>query len=235
MRYHTVGQAVFVLATACSYYLARLPVSRTGPIVYDGARIAFSAMVLGWLLYAIAMAWRSSLTNRRQLRGAPDAYSVPRRFGLGTLFVITLAFALLVTGMKLLRAHAAVTLGAVGFFALVGGLQMAFDRAPRQASMIAGGLLVPATVLVLWITGDEKLLPWGAGPGFFRVLELISGCKGFAIRPDGAGPGFLTVLELAFSLAFLSVVGGAAGYVIGILVGSVFMLAAALRRRGRTT
>src|SRR5687768_15244455 len=122
MRRHTVGQVVFVLATALAFYLAKLPVSRTGALVYDGARFAFSAMVLGWLLYATGMAWRNSLTSRRQLRGGTEVYSVPRRFRLGTLFVITLAFALLVTGMKLLRAHAAVTLGAVAFFAVVGGL-----------------------------------------------------------------------------------------------------------------
>jgi hypothetical protein len=209
MRRHTLAQLVFVLATAFCYYLAKLPVGRTGDIVYVGARFAFCAMVLGWLVYAIVMGWRNSLTSRRQLRGATDVYSVPRRFGLGTLFVVTLAFALFVTGMKFLQAHSALTLGAVGFFAVVGGLQMAFDRSPRQASMIAGGLLVPSTVLVLWITGDEGLLPWSAGSGF------------------------LPVLELAFSLARLSVAGAAAGYAVGILVGSVFMLSAALRRRAR--
>jgi hypothetical protein len=155
-------------------------------------------MVLGWLLYAIIVAWQNSLTSKRRTGHAKAAYSAPRRFGLGTLFLITLAFALLVTGMRLLGVHGAVTLAAIGFLALVGGMQMALDRAPRQASMIAGALVVPATVLVLWVAGERVLL---------------------------AGPGFLPLLELVFALACWSVAGGALGYLAGIMVGSAFMMA----------
>jgi hypothetical protein len=207
MRSHTrLVPLVFVLATIVSFVLARLPVGRTGAFVHDASRLAFCSLVLGWLVFFVVRAGRESLTHRRQQRGTPGPYSVPRRFGLGTLFGVTLAFALFLAAMQLLQAHGAVTLVATAFLALIGGMQMAFDRAPRQASMIAGGILVPTTVLTVWIADDADSLSWSAVAGFVPVLEL------------------------AFSLACWSVAGGVLGYLAGILVGSVFLAAAALGR-----
>ena len=73
-------------------------------------------------------------------------YSVPRRFGLATLLVATLAFSALSAVFRWLEWPAAVVLGIMGFIGIVSAAQFVFDRKPRLASAGVGSICA----LVLW-------------------------------------------------------------------------------------
>lgn len=71
-------------------------------------------------------------------------YSVPRRFDLSTLFVVSTAFAMLFTLLGYLEFSAWAKLAWCFYFSGVGFAQAALyhGRAPRLASVLAGGLLL---------------------------------------------------------------------------------------------
>lgn len=100
-------------------------------------RLVFVMAIFLWFACEVAFAWRASFGRERQ---APHntVYSVPRRFSLGTLIVITMAFSLLSTVFRWALGESLAILLILGFVAVVGLAQFTFDAAPRQGSMIAG-------------------------------------------------------------------------------------------------
>jgi hypothetical protein len=83
-----------------------------------------------------------------RLRGRP-IYSVPRRFGMGTLLVATTLFAMLFAFLQWARARPEELFFYTAFVATVSVAQMVFERSPRWASVIAGGVYLPLSVLVI--------------------------------------------------------------------------------------
>ena len=73
----------------------------------------------------------------------PTIYSVPRRFDLATLFVVSFAFALLFGACRFFEMRTEVVLVLSGFFALIGVSQAVLfqGKRPRLASLVAGGLI----------------------------------------------------------------------------------------------
>jgi hypothetical protein len=141
--------------------------------------------------------------------GASKLFSAPRRFDLATIFVITAAFSLL-----------------FGFLSVV-------DRASELVlqpglTIVAGGLLTAVAIGQAWSFGQ-------ANP---RGVSVVVGAITFAfftiilswIYPRMfAAPWLLVVL-------FSGVIGGAfLGYIAGVLVGGMFLIADVLRRKFSST
>jgi hypothetical protein len=86
-------------------------------------------------------------------------YSVPRRFGLGAMLVITTAFAGLFALLRALSFDIVVVMAATIYLLGIALAQMCFPKWPRAASIITGTVLFPLVgipvcyVLARWI-GD---------------------------------------------------------------------------------
>ena len=70
-------------------------------------------------------------------------YHVPTRFGLGTMVLFTVFFALLSLCLRLLNASPSASLVILGLFAVIGGSQVVWQDAPRAASAWAGAVSLP--------------------------------------------------------------------------------------------
>lgn len=133
------------------------------------------------------------------LAGPPKGpYGVPRRFGLGTLFVVTTAFAVLLASLRaagVSRVPVALIVAYVSFVGL-GQLLLFRGTKPRAASCIAGSIaavvlavvahgvdvsrnrdewrFVPAEYLCWAISGVFLgYLAGGVVAGVFLVLDLV--------------------------------------------------------------
>jgi hypothetical protein len=127
---------------------------------------------------------------------SPEIASVPRRYGPGTLLVVTTAYALLFAGFNALGGDQAWWIGAAVFFTGVGLAQMiAGPRRARAASLIAGLVLFPLTfATILFSYADFRLPP----------------------RDSQA--------ETTAGLLCLLMWGAPMGYIGGVLVGGIFLL-----------
>jgi hypothetical protein len=126
-------------------------------------------------------------------------YSVPRRFDLATIFVVTLAYSLLFGAMKALNFPPIASAIVAGFISIVGAAQAFLfgGKQPRTASIISGALIYSLAIAASWI----------------------------ASRPFYATPALL--IPASFVIA-----GGAMlGYLAGVIIGGVFLVADKLRNR----
>jgi hypothetical protein len=80
--------------------------------------------------------------------GRREAYSVPRRFGTGTMLVATTLFAILFAFLKWANARPAELFFYASFVATVAAAQMALPRMPRWASVVAGGVYLPLSMVL---------------------------------------------------------------------------------------
>jgi hypothetical protein len=104
----------------------------------------------------------------------PDVYSVPRRFDIATLLVVSFAYSVLFSGLRGLNAS-------LGTFAFVGGLTVVVGAAqallasglgPRASSTLSGMVYVAIWILVLHLTNDA--------PGMIVALIWCIVCGGVA-------------------------------------------------------
>src|SRR5688572_9620274 len=65
-------------------------------------------------------------------------YSVPRRFGIGTIMGVALACALFVSAMQMLEAPPLAIVVTAVFLAIIAGCQAIFTTTPRSASITTG-------------------------------------------------------------------------------------------------
>jgi hypothetical protein len=178
-----------------AFWITTRGITGASLFAYEASRFAFATIVFGRLLYLFGKAWlQSNVPGQQPPSAKPSVYSVPRRFSLASIFLLTVAFALLAALVHWLRLPPAWAVGMMVFFALVGLLQLTLHRTPRQASMLAGCILFPPVGTALIILSDPT----------------------YAMSPFS---------DLAFHAACWSIAGAAAGYVMGTLVGGVFMLA----------
>jgi putative addiction module component (TIGR02574 family) len=127
-------------------------------------------------------------------------YSVPRRFDLATIFVVTLAYSLLLGTMKAIGFPPIASAIIAGFISIVGAAQAFLfgGKQPRTASIVAGALTYALAIAAAWIA---------SGPRIYGTSELLVSAS-FTI----AGGGFL-------------------GYLAGVFIGGVFLVADKLRNR----
>src|SRR5438105_2566436 len=145
------------LATAISFFGALSWMIHKHRLITEVCQFTFAATVVAWLAMVATSLWRASYAVRNVASPPAKVYSFPRRFGLGTLLVITLAFGALSAFFRWLQWPGEVVLGALGFVGLIGAMQFAFDRAPRQASMLVGSLLLAAWPVILRLAYPQQL------------------------------------------------------------------------------
>src|SRR5262245_38176562 len=119
-------------------------------LVKDCFEICFASSVSTWLLLTIIRVWQLSCAAiPSEGQASQRIYSFPRRFGLGTLLVITLVFGALSAYFRWLQWPGEVVLGALCFVGLIGAMQFAFDRAPRHVSVLVGSLVFAAWPIIM--------------------------------------------------------------------------------------
>ena len=125
-------------------------------------------------------------------------YSVPRRFDLATVLVVTAAYSLLLGSLTAAKAHPLLTTAVAGFVTLVGsGQALLFGGLkPRLASIVVGISLFELMVIVAYFVNSPAM-------GSFIWLFIV--------------------INAAYGLIL--------GYVVGTVVGGVFLVADAIRRR----
>jgi hypothetical protein len=115
-------------------------------------QLCFAAAVGIWLLLIVRRVWRLSRgAGHSEFRTRQRVYAFPRRFGLGTLLVITLVFGALSAYFRWLQWPGEVVLAALCFVGLISGMQFAFDRAPRHISILVGSLGFAAWPIAMWL------------------------------------------------------------------------------------
>jgi ribosomal protein S18 acetylase RimI-like enzyme len=132
-----------------------------------------------------------------------DVASVPRRFGVGVMLILTTAFALLFSLMRTLGAPPQVFLLVAGLFLAVTLAQILLfeGKKPRQASLWAGGVFFPLEVLIVGICSMN--------------MESHQSFEG----------------ELGGMVCVSIFFGAPLGYLAGCLLASVFLAQEALSRR----
>jgi hypothetical protein len=147
---------------------------------------------------------RNIVKNRsRQLpAAATKLYSAPRRFDLFTIMIVTAAYAVLLSLMSALRFPPVASACVAVFVTIVAVGQAIFgNNSPRLVSVLSGMVAYFLCTVSLPYVFDERF--------------------------DIGGPGELIAFAIIFSLLF----GGILGYVAGVLVGGVFLVADVLRQR----
>jgi hypothetical protein len=97
----------------------------------------------------------------RKARPPAKVYSAPRRFDLATIFVVTLAYSLLLGAMSAMTFPPVASLFVAGFVSLVGiGQAVLFGGArPRTSSVLVGIVLYVCAMLGVWILGGQRMYP----------------------------------------------------------------------------
>jgi hypothetical protein len=126
-------------------------------LVTDFFQFCFASSVCTWLLLTIIRVWQLSLAAApSEVQARRRVYSFPRRFGLGTLLVITLVFGALSAYFRWLEWPGEVVFAALCFVGLVSAMQFAFDRAPRHVSVLVGSLVFAAWPIALRILRGQS-------------------------------------------------------------------------------
>ena len=131
-----------------------------------------------------------------------QVYSTPRRFDIALVLVVTVAYALLLSLMRVLKFEPLFMVAITSFFTIVGLGQAVLFRGkkPRLASVVAGAVGAGGIcVASYWADG-------GRLDGLFYVFFFITM---ICYVPWGA----------------------LLGYVVGTMIGGVFLIAEALRRK----
>jgi putative addiction module component (TIGR02574 family) len=133
---------------------------------YDAGRLDH----FPWAIVRILMA------DNKPPSAAWKVYSVPRRFDLSTIFVVTLAYSLLFGAMKGVSLPAIASASIAGFITLVAAAQALLFRGakPRTASILVGAVTYTVAVLAIWIITGQRM--YGTTQILFMTsLTLIGG------------------------------------------------------------
>lgn len=130
-------------------------------------------------------------------------YSAPRRFDLATIMVVTLAYALLFGGLRLLKLDPIAILITAGLFTSIGIGQALFfrGRKPRLSSVAIG---------IAYIAGNYFFHAVNREPALLRAEP------------------FVVMVWMSIGIA-----GAISGYLAGVAVGAVFLLSDLTRKEIR--
>jgi hypothetical protein len=138
------------IAAAIGFVGSVLWIYHRNRLATEWFQFLYAGSMLGWLLLLAAKLWCKSRWGQQDANAhRPTTYSFPRRFGMGTLLVLTLAFAALTAVCRWFEWPAAVVLGILLFVGLVSAAQFAFDRAPREASVLTGSIVLGCCFVAL--------------------------------------------------------------------------------------
>ncbi len=117
-------------------------------------------------------------------RRAGEAYGVPRRFGIGTILVITTAVGLLLTVLQGVLLHPPAVADVVAFLCMIGVGQVLLFKGqqPRKASIIVGtfGVLL-LTFVQPFVSGSQRVwfgfdpVQWAIGAFFGAFFGYVAG------------------------------------------------------------
>jgi putative addiction module component (TIGR02574 family) len=143
------------------------------------------------------------LVAERARFSRPKIYSAPRRFDLATVFIVTLAYSVLLGVMSALRLPPVASLIVAGFITAIGVSQALLfgGKRPRLASVLVGTLIYALSLLGFWLATGQRAYPTST----FLVLGT-----------------------------YAAIGGAILGYLSGVVVGGVFLLADAVRRMRRS-
>ena len=115
-------------------------------------------------------------------RQASGPYGVPRRFGIGTLLIVTAAYGVLLAVLRFAGWYPGAILWTLVFISLVGLGQMLLFNAkrPREASVVTGAVGLPLAILGAAMTYDTRP---------YNPLESLCGLM--CAFPFGAVAGYL--------------------------------------------
>lgn len=127
---------------------------------FEGQRVtqAISSVDMCWLvicggiagyLGGALLAGIFLVADHFRVARAGSVYSVPRRFGTGTLLLATTVFAVLFAILQYARARPEEMFFYTAFVGTVSVSQMVFERSPRWASILAGGVYLPLSMVVI--------------------------------------------------------------------------------------
>jgi hypothetical protein len=125
---------------------------------------------------------------------ADEPFGVPRRFGIGTIMIITAAFGVLLSSLQALGAPPGVVWFVVIFVSLIGVGQMLLfgARQPRRASIIRGAVCLPLmTLTTLSLNGPRG--PNREAPCAFCAAVIFGG--GFGYLAGGVVAGVFLVMD----------------------------------------
>jgi hypothetical protein len=99
------------------------------------------------------------------LTPSKEVYSVPRRFGIGTIMGVATAYAMLLWGMQQLDWPPVVIIFNGVFLTIIGVMQVVMTKTPRWASMLTGAVSVLGMSLATgyvqrWIFFDPCNVVW---------------------------------------------------------------------------
>lgn len=126
---------------------------------------------------------------------AAEPFGVPRRFGVGTIMVITAAFGLLLSSLQAIGAPPAVVWFVVIFVSLIGVGQMLLfgARQPRLASILVGAVGLPLmTIVTISLAGPRRSLGREAPCAIFAAV-LFGG--GFGYLAGGVVAGVFLIMD----------------------------------------
>lgn len=125
---------------------------------------------------------RAELVEPSSPRQASEPYGVPRRFGIGTLLIVTAAYGVLLAVLRSAGWYPGAILWTLVFISLVGLGQMLLFNAkrPREASVVTGALGLPLAILGAAMTYDTRP---------YNPLESLCGLM--CAFPFGAVAGYL--------------------------------------------
>jgi hypothetical protein len=169
--------SVAVVAAVVLLFFACIPISGTTALVYDASRYGFAFVVFALVIFQSLRIW---FLTYRQGFVRPwlsfKTYAVPKRFGIGTLLVVIVAFSIFSALLRASMLPAFETLVLLAFVLMIAGLQFVFHVAPRRASMIGGGCFLLAFASFEWLTSAQTgRTPPPAEIAFWAAILVIVG------------------------------------------------------------
>ena len=142
----------FVVLVYCAlsplFYWSRVPIWMQALLIPSTTIVLFTILHNGRRQFLKA----SSKSDAGSQRGP---YSVPRRFRLSTMIVVTTLFTMLCAFLKWTEIHVAGFVFITTLFGFVAILQFVLDKVPRTASILAGSVFLPVAIVIVYLANGQ--------------------------------------------------------------------------------
>lgn len=142
------------------------PVSSVDEVLRQAESLSPAERMLVIARLSASMSFDGEVLPRLHHSQQSKIYSVPRRFDLATIFVVTAAYSLLLGTISGFGGHPLISLGVGGFITMVGlGQALLFGgQKPRLASVLVGTVCYFLPIIIMtFVAGPSMprgILPW---------------------------------------------------------------------------
>jgi hypothetical protein len=169
--------AAGILAAVVLLFFSCIPISGTTALVYDASRYGFALLVFSLVIFQSLRIW---FLTYRQGFVRPwlsfKTYAVPQRFGIGTLLIVIVAFAIFSALLRVSTMEPYQAFVLLAFACVIAALQFVFHLAPRRASMIGGGCFLLILAYAEWLTSaPSRRIAQPAEIAFLAALWVVIG------------------------------------------------------------